>query len=163
RSFGGMPLVYSEEPSPLGTAGALRWALSKLSSSTVLVLNGDSYCDVDLSAFRAFHQGCTAAVSFVPTSVPGASWLRRGQAGQDGRVSQFEEKAAVFGSKWINAGIYLLERPLIEAIPAGRPLSLERDLFPGWVESKNCRGFRCAGRFLDIGTPESYAEAKLFF
>src|SRR5438105_3788922 len=51
ETYAGMRLLYSEEPAPLGTAGAVRWALDKLSLPTILLLNGDSYCDVHLSAF----------------------------------------------------------------------------------------------------------------
>ena len=78
-------------------------------------------------------------------------------------MTRFEEKTAVLGANWINAGIYLLKRGRIDQIPPGRPLSLERDLFPKWVKHLRCHGFRSAGRFLDIGTPESYAEAEHFF
>jgi NDP-sugar pyrophosphorylase family protein len=163
ESYAGMRLVYSEEPFPLETAGALRWALLRISAATVLLLNGDSYCDVDLAAFHDFHDERAADVSLVLVRVPGASRYGRVWTDSEGRLIGFREKMALSASDWINAGIYLLERPLIEEIPAGRPLSLERDLFPAWVERRRCYGFPCAGRFLDIGTPEAYAEAEQFF
>ena len=78
-------------------------------------------------------------------------------------MRRFEEKTAVDGTDWINAGIYLLQGSLIEEIPLGRRLSLERDLFPAWANRFRLFGFRCAGRFLDIGTPQAYAEAAQFF
>jgi D-glycero-alpha-D-manno-heptose 1-phosphate guanylyltransferase len=163
ETYGGMRLVYSEEPFPLGTGGAIRWALEKLSMPTVLLLNGDSYCDVDLAAFRDFHERHAADASLVLAKVAGAS--RFGRVGIDGtgRVICFAEKTARTGSDWINAGIYLLRRSLIENIPLGQPRSLERDLMPPWIEGCRCYGFRCAGRFLDIGTPEAYASAEQFF
>jgi len=163
ETYAGMRLVYSEEPFPLGTAGAIRWALPKLSKPTVLLLNGDSYCEVNLAAFHLFHDRRVAEVSLVLAKMPGASRYGRVWADSHGRVRRFVEKTAVRGSEWINAGIYLLQRPLIEEIPLGRPLSLERDLFPAWVDRVRFCGFRCGGRFLDIGTPEAYAEAELFF
>ena len=94
---------------------------------------------------------------------PGTSRFGRVWVDSHGRVQRFEEKTAMPGSDWINTGIYLLERRLIEEIPVDRFLSLERDLFPAWVAGKQVFGFRCEGRFLDIGTPEAYAEAELFF
>jgi NDP-sugar pyrophosphorylase family protein len=163
QTYAGMRLLYSEEPFPLGTAGALRWALPKLSEPTILLINGDSYCDIDLTAFRAFHHEHAADVSLALARVTGASRFGSVWTDEAGRVTQFEEKRAVPGANWINAGIYLLKRELIEEIPQGRPLSLERDLFPEWVKLLRCHGFRSAGRFLDIGTPESYAEAEHFF
>jgi NDP-sugar pyrophosphorylase family protein len=162
-SYAGMRLIYSEEPCPLGTAGALRCALPKLSGPTILLLNGDSYCDVDLAAFHDFHKQCRADISMALARVPNAARFGRVWADSHGRVQRFEEKTVAAGSDWMNAGVYLLERKLIEQFPVGRPLSLERDLFPAWVEQLRFFAFRCAGRFLDIGTPESYAAAEFFF
>jgi NDP-sugar pyrophosphorylase family protein len=163
QTYAGMRLLYSEEPFPLGTAGALRWALPKLSEPTILVMNGDSYCDIDLAAFRAFHDEHSADVSLALAGVTGASRFGSVWAGEDGKVTRFEEKTAVPGANWINAGIYLLKCGLIDEIPIGGSLSLERDLFPQWVEMRRCYGFHSAGRFLDIGTPESYSDAEHFF
>ena len=86
----------------------------------------------------------------------------RVRVAQDGRVLRFEEKGEG-GPGWINAGIYLFQRQQIAALPASRPLSLERDVLPDWVAEGSVLGFRHAGRFLDIGTPESYAAAEQFF
>jgi NDP-sugar pyrophosphorylase family protein len=63
----------------------------------------------------------------------------------------------------VNAGVYFLNRSLIEGIPSERPVSLEREMSPAWVVEKRCFGFRCHCSFLDIGTPESYAQADSFF
>jgi NDP-sugar pyrophosphorylase family protein len=163
ETYAGMHLVYSEEPFPLGTGGAIRWALGKLSTPTILLLNGDSYCDVDLAAFRDFHDRRAADASLVLAKVAGASRFGRVGIHASGQVNRFAEKTAVPGPDWINAGIYLLQRSLVEEIPLGQPRSLERDLMPTWVERRCCYGFRCAGRFLDIGTPEAYASAEQFF
>ncbi|HLJ92059.1 MAG TPA: nucleotidyltransferase family protein [Gemmataceae bacterium] len=162
-TYAGMRLVYSQERSPLGTAGAVRWGLAKLSGSTVLLLNGDSYCDVNLAEFRSFHAQRAVDVSLVLAKAPAQSRFGTVWLDCQGRVERFEEKTADTGGNWINAGIYLLERRLIEEIPVERSVSLERDLFPAWIARQRVYGFRCAGRFLDIGTPEAYAEAESFF
>jgi NDP-sugar pyrophosphorylase family protein len=162
-SYAGMSLVHSAEPSPLGTAGALRQALPLLAAPTVLLLNGDSYCDVDLASFGRFHRDEAAGASMVVARASDASRFGQVRLGAGGCVARFEEKGATAGAGWINAGVYLLERPLIEEIPSGRPASLERDLLPRWVAGRRLRGFRCRGRFLDIGTPPSYAGAESFF
>jgi NDP-sugar pyrophosphorylase family protein len=161
-THGGLRLVYSAEPAPLGTGGALRHALPHLSGPAVLLLNGDSYCDVDLEEFARFHRAEPAGVGMVLVRVPDASRFGRVRLGRTGRVIRFEEKAATRAPGWINAGVYLLDRALVAELPAGR-LSLEHDLLPGWVARRHVRGFRCEGRFLDIGTPRSYAEAERFF
>jgi len=163
ESYGGMRLVHSAEPAPLGTGGALRRALPHLISRLVLVLNGDSWCDVNLADFCAFHRRKATRLSLVLS--PSAECARYGRVRvtADGRVREFGEKRET-GGGWINAGIYLLDRRLIEEITEGGPVSLERDLLPAWMmRRERVHGFFCTGRFIDIGTPESYAEAEPFF
>ncbi len=163
ETYRGMRLVYSPEPSPLGTGGALRWALPRLTSPLVLLLNGDSYCEVDLAALREFHQRRAADLSLVLARVGDVSRYGQVQLGRGGRVLRFDEKEQG-GAGWINAGIYLLKRARAEEIPAGRPVSLERELLPAWASGgARVYGYRCGGRFIDIGTPESFAEAEAFF
>jgi NDP-sugar pyrophosphorylase family protein len=163
ETHAGLRLMYSAEPIPLGTGGALRNALPHLSAQTVLLLNGDSYCDVDLTAFVHFHRAEPAGASLVLVRVPEASRFGQVRGGRTGRILRFEEKGEAQGPGWINAGVYLIDRALLAGVPPGRALSLERDLLPGWVAERQVRGYRCDGRFLDIGTPESYAEAEEFF
>lgn len=162
-SYAGLRLTYSREPSPLGTAGALRRALPYLSSPTILLLNGDSYCDVSLPAFGEFHYRQSADLSLVLTAVEDCSRYGRVCVGSDGRVVGFEEKSQTVGAGWVNAGIYFLNHSLIEEIPSDNPVSLEREMSPVWTTSKRCFGFLCPARFLDIGTPESYTQAETFF
>jgi NDP-sugar pyrophosphorylase family protein len=77
-------------------------------------------------------------------------------------VLAFEEKGGHVGPGWINAGVYLLQRQILEEIPANRPVSLEREVFPRWI-GNGLYGHPVRGKFLDIGTPESFAEAEAFF
>jgi NDP-sugar pyrophosphorylase family protein len=115
-----------------------------------------------LPNFWAFHYRQAADFSLVLTPVTDCSRYGRVQTGSDGRVLRFEEKSEVQGAGWVNAGIYLINRPLIQEVPPDYPVSLERDLFPLWAAGKRCFGFHNQGRFLDIGTPESYAQAEAF-
>jgi D-glycero-alpha-D-manno-heptose 1-phosphate guanylyltransferase len=163
NSYEGMRLRYSVEESPLGTAGALRRALPLLTTPTVLLLNGDSFCDADLDGFRLFHRENCAAASLVLTRVSDTSRFGRVEVLRSGRVERFEEKGSARGRGWINAGIYLVERERIAALPPSQPLSLERDALPAWIAEGCVFGFRHEGCFLDIGTPESYGEAESFF
>ncbi len=158
----GVALSFSEEPLPLGTGGAIRWGLPALPEPTILLLNGDSYCDVDLHQFSRAHRQKEAEASLVLSWVEDASRYGRVLLDNEDRVSGFHEKRAGTPG-WINAGIYLIQRRLLEALPARAPLSLERNLLPGWVSQGGVFGYRCAGRFLDIGTPEAYASAQDFF
>ena len=158
-----MRLTYSVEPAPLGTAGAVRHALPLFRSETVLLVNGDSYCDADLAAFRRSHAEEPSAFGMVLARVADASRYGRVEVAADGRVVRFAEKEPAGPPGWINAGIYLFPRALLEGLDPTRPASLERDLLPAWVAAGRVRGFRAEGRFIDIGTPQSYAAAEAFF
>jgi NDP-sugar pyrophosphorylase family protein len=163
ESFADMRLIYAHEPLSLGTAGALRRALPMLTQQRVLLLNGDSYCGVGIETFREWHSRQSAGASLVMVRVPDVA--RFGQVRRDkaGRIACFEEKGEASGPGWINAGVYLIEREMLAELSAKYPLSLERDVLPGWVARRLLFGMKCSRRFLDIGTPESYAEAETFF
>jgi NDP-sugar pyrophosphorylase family protein len=162
-SYRGMRLRYSTESAALGTAGAVRLALPLLPAPRVLLLNGDSYCDVNLAAFARRHDEVAAGVSLALCEVADAVRFGRVQTDAAGRVVRFEEKQPGAGKGWINAGVYLLQRELIEPSPADWPVSLEREMFPAWVGRGLVWGQCGGGRFLDIGTPDSYAQAEAFF
>jgi NDP-sugar pyrophosphorylase family protein len=160
--YTGMRLAYSGEPEPLGTGGALRRALPLFQQRTVLLLNGDSYCDADLLAFQQFQQAPPGCPAMVLAHVDDASRYGRVEVEPGGRVIRFVEKGGDRSAGQINAGLYLVPRELVAAIPAGRPVSLEREALPAWVGGGGLRGFP-GGRFIDIGTPASYAAAEAFF
>ena len=163
ETYGGMRLVHSAEPTPLGTGGALRRALPHLTSRLVLLLNGDSWCDVSLGDLCSFHRRRATRLSLVLSPSADCARYGRVRVAADGRVKEFGEKSEA-GGGWINAGIYLLDRGLIQEIAEGTPVSLERELLPTWVSRRErVHGFFCTGRFIDIGTPESYAKAERFF
>jgi NDP-sugar pyrophosphorylase family protein len=162
-TYESMRLIYAEEPHPLGTAGALYQALPLFSNRTILLLNGDSYCDVDLHEFYQWHRRHAGEATLVAARVPDIAQFGQVRRDERGRVLSFQEKGQAGGPGWINAGIYLIARRLLANLPATCPLSLERDVLPGWVARRLLWGMECRGRFLDIGTPESYAEAEEFF
>jgi D-glycero-alpha-D-manno-heptose 1-phosphate guanylyltransferase len=164
----GMELFYSPELTPLGTAGALRAAMPLLSTSNILLLNGDSYCHVDLAGCADIHRRQRADLSLVVTAVEDSGRYGQVVLASNNQVSRFVEKQpGPSGQKgWINAGIYLLSRGLVEEIPPGRSVSLEREMLPAWTapgHGKRVFGYCCPGPFLDIGTPESYTAAESFF
>lgn len=163
-AHGPIELVYSREPEPLGTGGALRLAAHLFDTDPVLVVNGDSYCEADLRAFFEADRANRASgrrATILLTEVPDAGRYGRVELDPDGEVLAFREKSSG-GPGWINAGLYLLGLDLVRAIPADRPVSLESDILPGWV-GRGLAGLRAPGRFIDIGTPASFEEADRFF
>jgi len=160
--YGSLHISYSSEDEPLGTGGALRLALPLLSSNTILVMNGDSYTDADLISYANWFFRKNADAAFVLTKVPDTSRYGRVTLDENECITAFEEKGTNSGAGWINAGIYLIKKSLIASIPTGRPYSLEHTFFPSLV-GKKLMGFRSEERFIDIGTPGSYAGAEDFF
>lgn len=157
----GVRIRYVEEPEPLGTGGALRYA-GDLLAERFLMLNGDVLCDFDLSAQLAWHQdlGATATLALCPVEDPSMYGLVR--LNDDGAVREFLEKPSPdfdqVDSNLINAGAYVLERSVLdEMAPAGTNISIERDLFPKLV-GRGLYGFVGEGYWLDIGTPERYLQ-----
>lgn len=162
NSYGEMELDYSQESSPMGTGGALRLALPKLESDPVLVMNGDAFCAVDLEGFYAWHRDRGARATMALIKVDDAARYGRVQVDSEGVVVHFAEKSDGSGPAWVNAGIYLMHRALLETIETNRMVSLEKESFPTWI-GKGLYGYSCEGCFLDIGTPQSYGDAKRFF
>ena len=104
--------------------GALRQALPLIASSPVLVMNGDSLCTADLRAFWAWHCATGAGGSLLLTRVADTARYGAVEVDAQGRIVAFHEKTGARGAGWINAGVYLLSKDLIAAIPAGRAVSI---------------------------------------
>jgi len=155
----GVRLRFVEEPEPRGTAGALKYA-EDLLEDRFLMLNGDVLTDIDLTAQIARHEdtGAIGTLALVPVDDPTAYGLVRTNA--DHSVREFVEKptADSIDTNLISAGAYVLERRVLDLIPADRNVSIEREVWPRLVGGGL---FAYAGDayWLDIGTPERYLQA----
>lgn len=171
---GGVRIRYVEEPEPLGTAGPMRLAADQgLVSDRFLALNGDVLTDLDLTALQRAHQEseARATLALYPVEDPTAYGLVRRAGGPSapgappatpgGPVEEFLEKpeAAQIKTDEINAGAYVLERELLDMVPPGRAVSIEREVFPRLV-SEGLYGHRLEGYWMDIGTPQRYLQAS---
>lgn len=160
--YRGMELVYSVEDTPLGTGGALQNAVRLLSGDKILVLNGDSYCQCNLASFITAHAASTAPAGMVLARVDDVSRFGAVLTSNDSLVGSFNEKGEKSGPGWINAGIYLLPKRLIQEIAPGQQVSLEREVFPAHL-TEGIYGYPCSGLFIDIGIPEEYQRAQSLF
>ncbi|MGH2875641.1 MAG: sugar phosphate nucleotidyltransferase [Solirubrobacteraceae bacterium] len=156
----GVRLRYVEEPEPLGTGGALKYAHDLL-DERFLMLNGDCLTDVDVTAALAQHErtGARLTLGLYPVSDPSAYGLVRCDA--SGAVTGFLEKpsAEEIDTDLISLGAYVIEREVLDALPpSGTRVSIERDLFPALV-GDGLYGYAASGYWLDIGTPERYLQA----
>lgn len=160
--YGRVELEYSVESEPLGTGGALRLAAGEL-DRTFLALNGDSLREAELQRLVAFHleRGARATVLLTRVSDPSRYGLVRTDG--TGRVLGFVEKPSPheIDTELINAGVYVLEPDVLDLIPADRPVSLEREVFPRLVDDGSLYALALPGYWIDIGTPASYLQAHL--
>jgi D-glycero-alpha-D-manno-heptose 1-phosphate guanylyltransferase len=163
EKFRDLSIVYSRERALLGTAGAIRFAYEHITTDRALIMNGDSFCDFNFRAFKAFHDAKEAEASVLLTYVDDCSRYGSVVIDDDKKVESFIEKSGAGGSGFINAGAYLIERPLIKEIPCGRVLSLEKDIFPEWIGRKFFGFASNAPMFIDIGTPQSFLHAQSLF
>lgn len=156
-SFRGMQLAYALEREPLGTGGAARLAAERCAGDAFLLLNGDTFLDIELDALDA-HRRAHGNPVVVGREVPDVA--RFGSiAVEHGRLAGFREKGAS-GPGLVNAGCYVLDRAMLASRPVGTPFSLERDLLPSELVRRPIDVFVTRGLFIDIGVPEEYARAQ---
>lgn len=156
----GLELVYSVETAPLGTGGGIRQAADFIHTDSVLIMNGDSYANTDLAGLALKHSLSDAAVTVVV--IPES----RSDAGSvvvdaNGKVKNFAEKRPIAESRYLSAGIYMLNKSLISAVSPGTKISIEEQLLPQWLaEGKDIDALIYNGKCIDIGTPERYQMAQ---
>jgi mannose-1-phosphate guanylyltransferase len=155
----GIRLRYVEEPKPLGTGGALKYA-EDLLQERFLMLNGDVLTDLDLGAQLRQHERTRARVTLALIGVDDPSAYGLVRRRDDLSVREFVEKPSSdeIDTRLINAGAYIIEREVLDELPpAGTRLSIERDVFPKLVD-RGLFGYEASGYWLDIGTPERYLQ-----
>ena len=156
----GMRLRYVHEDEPLGTAGPIRLAADEgILADRFLVLNGDVLTDMDLTAEIGQHERTGAAGTLALIEVDDVSSYGVVSTDDEGKVLEFREKApGPAPTNRINAGAYVIEKSVVDLIPAGRAVSFEREVFPQMV-GRGLYGWAADGYWIDIGTPERYLEA----
>lgn len=155
----GFDIQFSTEAIPLGTGGAIKKAISLTESDDILVMNGDSFCEYDFSALRQLHEERAADITFVVTEVPEAArYSLMSVDPATRRVTLISSKASRKGAGFINAGCYLLKRRIFDKVPDAQALSFEDHILPSLLS--NAYALTVCGKFIDIGTPESYMLAK---
>lgn len=157
NNFDTLELAYCEETSPLGTGGGIRAAMRIAKEDAVFVVNGDTFVDVDYATMLREHGSDKLAVALIP--VPDVARYGAVEVA-DRRVSAFREKGHS-GSGYINAGVYLMQRGLLEDLGLPEVFSFEQDVLMSHLNSLRPAAFAAAGYFIDIGIPEDYARAQI--
>ena len=163
----GIEVVIATEDEPLGTGGAIRHVLPYLESGAdepVLVFNGDILSGLDIAGLVRTHQETNSDVSLYLTTVEDPRAFGLVPTDANGRVIQFLEKPQTpeeIVTDQINAGCYVFKRSVIDSIPTGRPVSVERETFPGLLASGAVvSGIVDRGYWLDLGTPLAFVQGS---
>lgn len=160
----GLKIEYVTEDRPLGTGGGIRNAARRLTcgpDDPVLVLNGDILSGHDISAQLDLHRAVDAAVTLHLVEVADPSRFGCVPTDASSRVTAFLEKTPTPVTNRINAGCYVFKRRAIDRIPAGQVVSVERETFPGLIETgEPVFGYEETAYWLDVGTPEAFVRAS---
>lgn len=160
----GLKVEIRREPEPLGTGGAIRFAWPD-PAKPALVLNGDVLTDFKIKPMLGFHRQTRSQATLWSLEMEDTRAFGVLELGRQGEIRRFVEKPrpGETRSRTINAGLYCLEPAVREMIPAGRPVSVERETFPGLlVMGMKASAFVTQGNYWnDIGTPAAYLAANL--
>nr|WP_202533507.1 NDP-sugar synthase [Streptomyces sp. SID4923] len=163
----GLHIEYVTEREPLGTGGAIRNVAHRLASGPdepVLIFNGDILTGLDIRALVTSHADSGADVSLHLTRVEDPRAFGLVPTDDTGRVTAFLEKPQTpeeIVTDQINAGAYIFRRSVIDTIPAGRPVSVERETFPGLLaDGAHLQGMVDSTYWLDLGTPQAFIRGS---
>jgi D-glycero-alpha-D-manno-heptose 1-phosphate guanylyltransferase len=156
----GVTITYSQEMQPMGTGGAVKLASRNVAlDPEFIVMNGDSFIEVDIGRLSRFHREHKGLATIAVRYVEDTARYGRVEPGPEGRIVKFLEKSNAGGPGLVNAGVYVFDTAILARIKDG-PASLEQDVFPAILDS-GVFAYEETGLFIDIGTPEDYAKAKL--
>ena len=162
NQWDGMRIAYSVEDTPLGTGGAIHKALSATSDDDVLILNGDTFLEVDLHSLFAKHQKSGRKITLTTSQILDSTRYGSVELGSEGDVIAFHEKGKI-GSGKINGGIYAIDRKIMDHVPPESAFSFESEFLITDGPAGKLGSFPSNGLFIDIGVPEDYKRAQSIF
>ncbi|MFN8115436.1 MAG: nucleotidyltransferase family protein [Bacteroidia bacterium] len=159
--FRGIKISYAKEETPLGTGGGIRNAMTKCKTDDVLVLNGDSFFDVDIKVHYRNHIFKQADCTLALRKVDNAARYGTIELGRLNRITAFKEKDNKEVEGLINGGVYILNRAIyLNKTETDSAFSIEKDFYEKRLKELNIFGFEYNGYFIDIGIPEDYKKAQ---
>jgi mannose-1-phosphate guanylyltransferase len=161
----GLTVKYSHDPPkmPLGTAGPIKKAEKLLGhDEPFLVLNGDLITEINYREMLKSHNEGKAVATIALHEADDPSSYGVAELADGNRIKRFVEKPqrGTEPTKLINAGVYVLSPKIFSYIPAGRAVSMERELFPKLAAENALYGHQVGGLWIDIGKPEEYLQTN---
>ena len=161
QSFENISIEYSIEKNPLGTGGGIRMAMSNLKEDLVLILNGDSFFDLDLEQFYNLHLEQKSEFSLALRYVNNSERYGNIEFNSSNQITSFIEKNQLNQSGYINAGVYILSKKLyLQNTKPDINFSIEKEFFEKQLNQLIIKGFEFKDYFIDIGIPEDYLKAQ---
>lgn len=162
--FNGIKISYAKEETPLGTGGGIRYAMEKCKTANILVVNGDSFFDVNINEHYRNHNFKQADCTLALRKIDNASRYGTIQLGRLNRIKAFKEKDNKEIQGLINGGVYILNKEVyLSKTIAKCNFSIEKDFYEKRISELNIFGFEYEGYFIDIGIPEDYKKAQIDF
>ena len=160
--FKNIPILYSIEEVPLGTGGGIGLALKHVTQDTALILNGDTYFDVNYEEFWETHKDSNTPITLALKQMPSPD--RYGTVLMEkNTIIKFHEKQKELSTGLINGGCYWVDKNIIEVLPKAEKYSFEKDFLELSVQNKYLTGYISDGLFIDIGISEDYERAQQIF
>ncbi len=156
-------IYFSEEKTPLGTGGAVKRALTQITTKHFLVINGDTPFSFSLDCFFRFHikRNATLSIAVFPRTSDDSGGIHLHQSG---KIIGFKERAGRKEMPFSSGGAYLMKTEVVRRyLPKKNVFSIEEDFFPSFIKKYPSFGYRARGDFFDIGTPERYQRIKSLF
>jgi D-glycero-alpha-D-manno-heptose 1-phosphate guanylyltransferase len=159
NQYQSLNIDYAIEDHPLGTGGAVKFAFNYCVQDQVFVINGDTYFNPDLQMMEKRHFQTKADISIAVKHLSETGRYGLVQANTHGRITDFREKDTFIGGGWINGGIYLINRRIIDDFHSEK-FSVENDIFNTSCKKFHLQAFQSDAFFLDIGIPDDYNLAQ---
>jgi len=163
HSFENLHITYSQETDPLGTGGAIQFALNKAETNPILVLNGDTLFDIDFEDFDTFYRKKETMLAVALRREKDLSRYGSVQIDNHEKITGFVEKSTAKGEGFINGGIYLLNKKLFQTKKFPKTFSFEKEILEKLYQENDFYGLPFDNYFIDIGIPEDYERAQREF
>jgi len=160
NSFEGVKISYARETEPLGTGGAILFALEKTTSENILILNGDTLFDIDFEYFDNFFHTKKILVAVALRKLEDVSRYGSVSIDNNGKIISFTEKNQTIGEGLINGGIYLLNKSWLKNLLLPKTFSFEKEILEKLYKELDFYGLPFSNYFIDIGVPEDYERVQ---
>ena len=160
ETYRSLKLLYSKENSPLGTGGAIVKSMSLCQSSNIIVMNGDSFHNIDLAGLFNFHLRKYADITIASNLSDNVSRYGVIKYDKDDRVISFKEKPESDGANYINSGIYIIKKDFLNSMKLPKVFSFESEILEQGVCSNSYYTMKYDEWFVDIGVPEGLLKAN---